>query len=180
MSDSARSNPPPPAGAPALAVRSAELPDETATAALADAIAPGLAPGFVMFLSGELGSGKTSFARSLLRSLGHTGRVRSPTFTLVEPYNLSRFELYHFDFYRFTSEGEWRDAGFDELIGASAVALIEWPERCAAGLPLPDLVIRLAYRDAGPHGRRAQLEAYSPRGLACLNAASAAGCCSSD
>lgn len=162
-----------------LAVRTAELPDETATSALARALAPALEPGLLMFLSGELGAGKTSFARSLLYALGHTGRVRSPTFTLVEPYNLSRFDLYHFDFYRFTSEGEWRDAGFDELIGGAAVALIEWPERCAAGLPVPDLRLSLAYRDTGPQGRLATLEAYSERGRACLNAVHAAGCCAS-
>lgn len=179
MSDSARTQPPATRAPQPLAICRAELADESATAALAGALAPLLETGFVMFLSGELGSGKTSFARALLRALGHTGRVRSPTFTLVEPYNLSSFALYHFDFYRFTTDDEWRESGFDEFIGGPCVALIEWPERGAAGLPAPDLHLRLAYRDAGPQGRTVQGEAYSQRGLACLNAACAAGCCKS-
>ncbi len=179
MTDSARPEHLPRHGAPALALGHAELPDEAATAALADAIAPALAAGSIIFLCGELGAGKTSFARSLLRALGYQGRVKSPTFTLVELYNLSRFELYHFDFYRFTHEEEWLNAGFDELIGSSAaVSLIEWPERAGEGLPAPDLTVRLRYRDDRSTGRSAQLEAFSAPGVACLNAACAAGCCS--
>lgn len=181
MTDSARSDHLPARGAPALATGHAELPDEEATAALALAIAPALTPGMIIFLRGELGAGKTSFARSLLQALGYQDRVKSPTFTLVELYNLSRYELYHFDFYRFTHENEWLNAGFDELIGsAGAVSLIEWPERGGEELPAPDLTVHLRYRDDGASGRDALIAAFSPQGVACLNAACAAGCCSLD
>lgn len=181
MTDSDRSEQQPRRGAVALATGHAELPDEEATAGLAQAIAPALVPGLLIFLCGELGAGKTSFARALLRALGHHGRVKSPTFTLVELYNLSRFELYHFDFYRFTHEDEWLNAGFDELIGsAGAVSLIEWPERGGERLPAPDLVLRLRYRDDRAPGRSALIEAFTAQGLACLNAACAAGCCRPD
>ena len=124
------------------------LRDLGATAALAAAIAPHVRPGFVVYLSGDLGTGKTAFTRALLRALGHEGRVRSPTFTLAEPYNLSNFELYHFDFYRFGSSDEWRDLGFDELIGGDVAAVVEWPELAGQGLPAPDLWIRLRTPDA--------------------------------
>lgn len=148
------------------------LADERATAALAAAIAPWVGPGFVLFLSGDLGAGKTTFARALLRALGHAGRVRSPTFTLAESYNLSNFELYHFDFYRFSSGDEWRDAGFDEHVGGKAAAIIEWPEMGGADLPAPDLRLRLAPADdhdpaTGP--RLALLSAGSARGQRCLS-----------
>lgn len=125
------------------------LRDLAATSALAAAIAPHVRPGFVVYLSGDLGTGKTAFTRALLRALGHDGRVRSPTFTLAEPYNLSNFELYHFDFYRFGSSDEWRDLGFDELIGGDVAAVVEWPELAGQGLPAPDLWIRLRTPDAG-------------------------------
>lgn len=181
MTDSARSDQLAAHGAPALATGHAELPGEEDTAALAEAIAPALTSGMIIFLRGELGAGKTSLARSLLQSLGYQGRVKSPTFTLVELYNLSRFKLYHFDFYRFTHENEWLHAGFDELIGsAGAVSLIEWPERGGEGLPAPDLTVLLRYRDDGASGRSALIAAFSPQGVACLNAACAAGCCSLD
>src|SRR5690606_20779032 len=147
------------------------LGDEAARAALAGAIAPALDPGPSIHPSGALRAGKTSIARALLAALGHRGRVKSPTFTLVEPYNLPRFDLYHFDFYRFSSSNEWREAGFDEYFAADAVTLVEWPEMGGPGLPAPDLRIRF---DPDPHdegARHARLEARGPRGIACLNAA---------
>src|SRR5690606_25365406 len=100
------------------------LADEAATAALARAIADVLRPGTTIHLSGDLGSGKTAFTRALLRALGHAGRAKSPTFTLVEPYNLSKFNLYHFDFYRLSSERAWLDAGFDEYLDGQGVVVI--------------------------------------------------------
>ena len=106
------------------------LADEAATAALARRLADSLAPGMVIWLSGALGVGKTTLVRSLLAALGHTGRVASPTFTLLEPYELSSFPVYHFDFYRFSAANEWRDAGFDEYFAGNGVCLVEWPETC--------------------------------------------------
>jgi tRNA threonylcarbamoyladenosine biosynthesis protein TsaE len=149
------------------------LDSEQATAALAAAVAPHLGPGFVLFLSGDLGAGKTSFTRAVLRALGHTGRVRSPTFTLAESYNLAGFELYHFDFYRFSSGEEWRDAGFDEQLGGAAAAIVEWPELGGGRLPPADLRLRLAPADpdAPDDGRRlVALAAGTERGRRCLNA----------
>jgi tRNA threonylcarbamoyladenosine biosynthesis protein TsaE len=148
------------------------LRDEAATAALAAVVAPHVRPGFVLYLSGDLGSGKTAFTRALLRALGHGGRVRSPTFTLAEPYNLSNFELYHFDFYRFSTEGEWRDAGFDEILGGEAAAVIEWPELAGSSLPAPDLWLRLAPGDEPQlHAceRVVHLSAGTEWGSACLS-----------
>lgn len=153
------------------------LDSEQATAALAAQVAPHLGPGFVLFLSGDLGAGKTAFTRGVLRALGHTGRVRSPTFTLAESYNLSNFELYHFDFYRFSSDEEWRDAGFDDHVGGAAATIIEWPELGGAHLPPPDLRLRLAPADPGnpDDGRRvATLDARTERGARCLSAILAA------
>ncbi len=157
----------------------ARLADEAATATLAGAIAAALVPGTSIHLSGDLGAGKTRFARALLEALGHQGRVKSPTFTLVEPYNLPNFDLYHFDFYRFSSDDEWREAGFDEYFSGRAVTLVEWPEMGGAGLPAPDLRIRLDPDPDDDGARRVRLQARGPRGLACLKAARAAGCFSS-
>jgi len=155
---------------------SLDLPDALATAALATQVAACLEPGFVVHLSGDLGAGKTTFTRALLRQLGFEGRVRSPSFALLESYELSRFTLYHFDFYRLSSEQGWLDAGFDDYLDGHSVAIIEWPERAGDTLPAPDLHIRLAF-DAG-HGetaRVAKLRAASARGRACLSALQAPG-----
>jgi len=142
-----------------MAESSVHLPDETATLRLGAALAEGIGPGRVLHLSGELGAGKTTLVRGLLRELGHTGRVKSPTYTLVELYVVSRLNLYHFDFYRFKDPGEWRDSGFREYFNPHAACVVEWPERAA--LAPPDLAARLAI-EAG--GRRAWLGAPSPAG----------------
>lgn len=152
------------------------LAGEAATAAVASAVASALEPGTSIHLSGDLGAGKTAFARALLAALGHRGRVKSPTFTLLEPYNFPRFELYHFDFYRFSSGDEWREAGFDEHFSGDAVTLVEWPEMGGPGLPAPDLRIRLEPDPDAEDVRHARLEARGPRGLACLRAARDADC----
>ena len=150
------------------------LDDEAATAALAGAMAGCLGPGFVLYLSGDLGAGKTAFTRALLRALGHTGRVRSPTFTLSESYNLPNFELYHFDFYRFSASDEWRDLGFDELLGGAGAAVIEWPELGGPSLPEPDVGLRLETQEAPDDRdgtrRIVRLRAGTERGARCLSA----------
>jgi tRNA threonylcarbamoyladenosine biosynthesis protein TsaE len=151
---------------------SLHLRDEAATAALAALIAPAFGPGFVLHLSGDLGSGKTAFTRAVLRALGHAGRVRSPTFTLAEPYTLSKFDLYHFDFYRFSTPDEWREAGFEEALDADCAAIVEWPERAGETLPAPDLRLSLAALPEAD-ARQVRLEAFTDRGRACLSGVAA-------
>lgn len=161
------------------AVLAGRLADEGATVALAAAIASALQAGTVIHLSGNLGAGKTRLARALLAALGYRERVKSPSFTLVETYNLPSFDLYHFDFYRFSSEDEWRDAGLDEYFANDAVILVEWPEK-GAGLPAPTLRIRLDPDPQDDGARLVRIAARGQAGLACLRAVRAAGCCASD
>jgi tRNA threonylcarbamoyladenosine biosynthesis protein TsaE len=144
---------------------SVELPDEAATLRLGASLAPGIAPGRVLHLSGELGTGKTTLVRGLLRELGHAGRVKSPTYTLVELYVVSRLNLYHFDFYRFKDRREWLESGFRDYFNAQAACVVEWPERAGGLLAPPDLAIRLEIAGAA---RRAWLSAATPCGAAWL------------
>ncbi|RTZ44705.1 tRNA (adenosine(37)-N6)-threonylcarbamoyltransferase complex ATPase subunit type 1 TsaE [Candidimonas sp. SYP-B2681] len=147
------------------------LPDEDATIALAAQLAPmlcGVHPAFGheqrggrIHLHGDLGAGKTSFARALLRASGITGKIKSPSYALIESYNLSNLDFYHLDFYRFSDSREWADAGFRDILDENAVVLIEWPEQAGALLPPPDLDIYLEYAD---HGRHASLTAHSNKG----------------
>jgi tRNA threonylcarbamoyladenosine biosynthesis protein TsaE len=108
------------------------LPDEDATASLGQQLAPLLVPGMVVWLDGDLGAGKTTLVRALLRARGHSGPVKSPTYTLVEIYVISRIYWYHFDFYRFNFPEEFVDAGFGEYFRDDAVCLVEWPEKAEA------------------------------------------------
>ncbi len=153
--------------APPIPVPSLFLPDEAATLALGAALAPRLEPGMVLALRGELGAGKTTLVRGLLRALGHAGRVKSPTYTLVEVYELSRLSLYHFDFYRFHDPSEWIEAGFRDMFSGRAVCLVEWPERARGQLPPADLDIALELTEPG---RTATLTACSPAGERLLSA----------
>ncbi|MFM0501284.1 tRNA (adenosine(37)-N6)-threonylcarbamoyltransferase complex ATPase subunit type 1 TsaE [Paraburkholderia caffeinilytica] len=127
--------------------------------------------GLQVQLVGDLGAGKTTLVRATLRGLGHTGRVRSPTYTLVEPYVLERpageLTLYHFDLYRFTDPAEWADAGFREYFDSGAICLVEWPQRAGRLLGVPDLVFSLDL-DSGGEGRVLVARAYSESGKACL------------
>jgi tRNA threonylcarbamoyladenosine biosynthesis protein TsaE len=149
------------------------LADERATARLGEAFARAIEgessaierQGLVVGLTGDLGAGKTSVVRALLRALGITGAVRSPTFTLVEPYVVSSLNFYHFDFYRLADPEEFSLAGFREMFGPAAVCLIEWPEKAAGSLPPLDLQIALRVADAGRH---ASLTAATELGAACL------------
>jgi tRNA threonylcarbamoyladenosine biosynthesis protein TsaE len=143
------------------------LATEADTLALGQALAPCIAPGLVIYLVGELGAGKTTLARGLLRGLGYAGKVKSPTFTLVEVYELSRLYLYHFDFYRFNDPRELGEAGFRAYFNPQSVCLVEWPERSnqAAGLPAADL--RIVLEVAGS-GRNVSLFADSEAGASCL------------
>ena len=143
------------------------LADEAATLAFGAQLARELTPGLTFYLEGDLGAGKTTLVRGLLRSLGYNGRVKSPTYTLTETYSLPAFELYHYDLYRMHDPREWMDAGFRDATGGRAVSLIEWPEKAAGWLPPPDVVVRLTIAD---EARELECEAASPRGAHYLEA----------
>ena len=157
-----------------------ELPDESATmlvaSRLADAIAlagdAGALP-LTIFLSGDLGAGKTTFVRGVLRALGYEGRVKSPTYALVEVYAVSSLNLYHFDFYRLKDPDEWHEAGFRDSLAAQAVSLIEWPEKARGAqvpLPPPDLEIELTPDTSKEAARRMCFSAHSRLGQTLLQA----------
>ncbi len=144
------------------------MPDEAATLRFGEALAAGAANGLVLHLKGELGSGKTTLARGLIRALGHSGRVKSPTYTLLEPYSLLRLNLYHFDFYRFKNRSEWLSSGFREHFNPQSLCIVEWPERAGDLIAPPDLEIHLVYDG---DTREAALTVHSASGTAWLDAA---------
>jgi tRNA threonylcarbamoyladenosine biosynthesis protein TsaE len=144
------------------------LPDEGATLRLGQACAVGARNGLVLHLRGELGAGKTTLARGLLRALGYSGRVKSPSYTLVEPYSVLRLNLYHFDFYRFKDRSEWLNSGFREHFGPESLCIVEWPERAGDLIAPPDLEIHLHYEG---EARTAAFGAHSPQGEAWLASA---------
>jgi tRNA threonylcarbamoyladenosine biosynthesis protein TsaE len=139
------------------------LPDEAATLRLGEACAAGAHKGLALYLRGELGAGKTTLVRGLLRALGYAGRVKSPTYTLVEPYVDLRLNLYHFDFYRFKDRSEWLSSGFREHFNPESLCIVEWPERAGDVIAPPDLDILLEYQG---EARKATLSAHTPSGAA--------------
>ena len=143
----------------------AHLPAEADTEALGAALAPLLRPRLNIWLLGNLGMGKTTLTRGLLRALGHEGKVKSPTYTLIEPYVVSRLNLYHFDFYRFNSPEEYLDAGLDEYFADQGVCIVEWPQKALPHLPSPDLEIQLEVRDGG---RFVEIYGHTDAGRTCV------------
>ncbi len=141
------------------------LPDAEATLKLGYELARVLRPGLVIYLSGDLGSGKTTLVRGILRGLGYQGHVKSPTFNLVELYKISGLHLHHFDFYRLRDPLEWKDAGFEEQFIPGNVCLIEWPEN-AGGLPGADIAISLQH---APIGREVVISGETKIGRQCLS-----------
>jgi tRNA threonylcarbamoyladenosine biosynthesis protein TsaE len=135
----------------AARVLSRHLADEAATLAFAGELLIHLQGSPVVFLEGQLGAGKTTLVRGILRALGHEGSVKSPTYTLLEPYEVAGRTIYHFDLYRIGDSEELDFIGFDELLDADALKLIEWPERGAGRLPVPDVRIRLSLEGEGRH-----------------------------
>jgi tRNA threonylcarbamoyladenosine biosynthesis protein TsaE len=137
--------------------------DEAACAASAAQLAahPAIARAFVE-LHGTLGSGKTTFVRHLLHALGAVGRIKSPTYAVMEPYELPAFNAWHFDFYRFNDPQEWEDAGFRDVFAAPGLKLAEWPEKAEGLLPTPDLRMEIIL---GESDRRiVRLDALTPLG----------------
>jgi len=140
--------------------------DDTAAFAARLAALPGLRQAFIE-LQGELGAGKTTFVRHLLRALGVTGRVKSPTYAVVEPHQTpDGLAISHFDFYRFNDPREWEDAGFRDLFAAPGLKLAEWPEKAAGLLPAPDLRLRIESQEGGM--RRVELQAPTEPGARLL------------
>lgn len=138
-----------------------QLPDEAATEALGIQFARSLDSGLVIYLHGPLGAGKTSFARSLLTSLGVGERVKSPTYSLIEGYGAGDRPAWHLDLYRIADPGELEWLGLDALADPDAIVLVEWPERGAGALPPADLQL---YFDYDQDARSAVLSACSRRG----------------
>ena len=150
-------------GEPALRL---EISDAAGTEALGAALATSVdAGGLLIGLHGELGSGKTTFARGFLRRFGVEGPIRSPTYTLIEPYDVGGRAAYHLDLYRLTDPQELELIGIRDLLTGAALVLVEWPERGGTLLPRPDLAIRLRH---APAGRSAVLEATTAAGRAVL------------
>ncbi|TAL77216.1 MAG: tRNA (adenosine(37)-N6)-threonylcarbamoyltransferase complex ATPase subunit type 1 TsaE [Burkholderiaceae bacterium] len=151
------------------------LADEDDTVSLAKQFAPMVCgthpavahqgPGGRIYLKGDLGTGKTSFVRALLHACGITEKIKSPSYTLLETYNLSNLYFYHLDFYRLRDSREWLDAGFRDILQKKAIVLIEWPEQAGELLPPPDLEINLDYVKTG---RQARLTAHSTKGTSWL------------
>jgi len=154
---------------PQLASLTLCLPDEAATLTLGRELAPLLVPGMVVWLEGELGAGKTTLARALLRGLGHTGPVKSPTYTLVEVYVVSSLYWYHFDFYRFNVPEEFDDAGLGEYFRKDSICLVEWPAKALGHVPPADLALDFRFAENAPEsGRALDLLARSEAGQQCL------------
>ena len=147
----------------------AHLHDEAGTIALGAALARALAPGLAIYLHGDLGAGKTALTRALLHAAGHVGTVKSPTYTLSEPYRIQldgrSVNVIHFDLYRMGSPEEFLDAGFREDFNGDNVCIVEWPEKADRVLPPADIELFLTV--AGD-GRDVELQAYTALGHSCL------------
>lgn len=149
-------------------VKTLLLCDEAATERFAGALAtlPDVRLAYIE-LRGDLGAGKTTLVRHLLRALGVQGRIKSPTYTVVEPYELPDLTIWHFDFYRFSDPREWQDAGFRDIFASPGLKIAEWPEKAAGCVPLADLALQLDVQDDA--ARQLRLTAQTRLGAKLLN-----------
>ncbi len=131
----------------------------------AQRLAAQLQPGMVIYLQGDLGAGKTTLVRSVLNALGYAGRVKSPTYTLLEPYQVAELDFRHFDLYRMNDEEEWGSAGFRDEFNGQNIFFIEWPDKARNLLPPADVEIAF---EILPQGRRVVIFAHSDIGNTCL------------
>ncbi len=142
-----------------------ELEGETRQLALGASLALNCEPPLIVYLEGDLGTGKTTLVRGFLRQLGYQGRVKSPTYTLLEPYELAGRFYYHLDLYRLSDPGELEYLGIEDLLDREALLLIEWPEKGKGVLPQADLTIHISYRE---QARGIRFSAGTERGAKCL------------
>ena len=147
------------------------LADEDAMVALGQRIAQVTAGAGLIFLEGDLGAGKTTLVRHLLRALGVQGRIKSPTYAVVEPHETAQLAIWHFDFYRFDDPREWEDAGFRDIFASPGLKLAEWPEKAAALTPPADLAIHIEAMDETE--RQVTLRAGTATGRSLLQGLSA-------
>ncbi|WP_020181981.1 MULTISPECIES: tRNA (adenosine(37)-N6)-threonylcarbamoyltransferase complex ATPase subunit type 1 TsaE [unclassified Methylotenera] len=125
------------------------LNDEAATLLAGQAFSKDLPAGMTVFLHGDLGAGKTTFVRGVLQGMGYQGKVKSPTYTLVEPYQIANKTIYHFDLYRLIDDEEWEEAGFRDYFNTQSICMIEWPEKAQRLLPQADIDIFLSHQAQG-------------------------------
>jgi tRNA threonylcarbamoyladenosine biosynthesis protein TsaE len=145
------------------------LPDAATTSQVGAALAPSLQGGMIVTLQGDLGAGKTTLARGVLRALGQEGPIKSPSYGLVEHYPLPSIYCYHLDFYRFADPAEWETSGLAECFRLDSVCLIEWPEHARPFLPQADVALVLSLPPSH-EGRTLTARAHSPPGERCLAA----------
>ncbi|MCW8943732.1 MAG: tRNA (adenosine(37)-N6)-threonylcarbamoyltransferase complex ATPase subunit type 1 TsaE [Sedimenticola sp.] len=141
--------------------------NEAAQEAIGRALARACTKNCLVYLKGDLGAGKTTLARGFLRGMGHTGAVKSPTYTLIEPYEIAGKRYYHLDLYRLADPDELEYLGLRDLLEEEAVLLVEWPEQGADALPIPDILVSIHYEEKG---RELKIEAKSAHGNSVLAA----------